>query len=176
ADENLQSGDIVTFGSDDGAAEPEQPASWEEQLFDIFDETGSRDPEGDLSFLTDLCRTLKLSNMSLVHNVLEFHFGQETGNAIYRFIKDNPGCRGQLSAGYSNSKKERERQYLDLVLERSGVPMEEGDAELILKIINAIPRKNLNGIHTSLVRRFGQEDGSGFYAVLRNHVKIIRGL
>ena len=111
-----------------------------------------------------------------MHNVLEYHFGQTAGNAIYHFIKENPGCRGELSAGYSNNKKQRERQYLSLILRRNHIVPEEGDEEAILKILGGIPRKNLNSIHTALVKKFGQEEGGNCYAVLRNHVKIIRGL
>ncbi len=154
----------------------DEPVSWRDQLRRIFAESGSENPEKDLGFLTELCRTIKLSNMSLVHNVLEYHFGQETGNGVYRFIKENPGCRGELSAGYSNNKKQRERQYLELVLDRSGMAVQDGDCDVILKILNGIPRKNLNSIHTALIRKFGQEEGGSFYGVIRNHVKIIRGL
>ena len=90
---------------------------------------------------------------------------------------DNPGgCRGVLSAGYSNNKKERERRYLELILTRNERSLQEGDLDQILKILNGIPKKNLSGIHSALLRRFGQEDGGSLYAVLRNHVKIIRAL
>ena len=155
---------------------PEEPLTWREELLRVFTGCSGSEPEQELAFLENLCKTLKLSNMSLVHNVLEYQFGQETGNRLYRFIKEHPECRGELSAGYSNNKRQRERQYLALVLERSGLPVKEGDMEIMLKILNAIPRKNLNAIHTSLVRKFGQSEGGSFYAVLRNHVKIIRGL
>lgn len=150
--------------------------SWRDELSRIFQENGSHDPQADMAFLLELCKTVKLSNMSLMHNVLEYHFGQTAGNAIYHFIKENPGCRGELSAGYSNNKKQRERQYLGLILKRNHIIPEEGDEEAILKILGGIPRKNLNSIHTALVKKFGQEEGGNCYAVLRNHVKIIRGL
>ena len=150
--------------------------SWRDELLRIFRGTGSQNEQGDIEFLTELCRTVKLSNMSLMHNVLEYHFGQETGNSIYHFIKENPGCRGELSAGYSNNKKQRERQYLSLILEHNHIVAEEGDEDAILKILGGIPRKNLNSLHTALVKKFGQEEGGNCYAVLRNHVKIIRAL
>ncbi|MCD8122709.1 MAG: PIN domain-containing protein [Clostridiales bacterium] len=145
-----------------------------EALLAIFEETGSRTPHRDLKFLKGLCRCVKLSDMSGLHNILEYQFGQETGNAIYHYIKKNPTCRDDLAAGYLNSKKQRERQYLELILWRNlGV---KEDAEAVWKILTAIPRKNLSSIHGALVRKFGQEKGAGYYAVLRNHVKIVRGL
>lgn len=150
--------------------------SWNEALETIFRENGSQNPGADMQYLLELCKTIKLSDMSTVHNVLEYHLGQERGNAIYRFIKENPGCRGELSAGYSNNKKQRERQYLNLILKRSHIIAEDGELDAILKILGGIPRKNLNGIHVALVKRFGQEHGGTCYAVLRNHVKIIREL
>lgn len=150
--------------------------SWYDTLDAIFRENGSQDSGADIRYLTDLCKTIKLSDMSMVHNVLEYHFGQERGNAVYRFIKENPGCRGELSAGYSNNKKQRERQYLNLILKRNHIIAEEGELDAILKILGGIPRKNLNGIHVALVKRFGQEHGGTCYAVLRNHVKILRSL
>lgn len=155
---------------------PEKSFGWEERLLSIFHEDGCQEPEKDFEFLKQLCRTVKISNMSLIHNILEYHLGQETGNTVYRFIKEHPECRGELSAGYSNNKKQRERQYLELILERSGLDRLEGDRDVILKILNAIPRKNLNSIHTALVKKFGQEQGGNYYAIIRNHVKIIRGL
>lgn len=163
-----------TTSSDTAAAA--KTDSWRDELIHIFQENGSHDPQADMAFLQELCKTVKLSNMSLMHNVLEYHFGQTAGNAIYHFIKENPGCRGELSAGYSNNKKQRERQYLSLILRRNHIVPEEGDEEAILKILGGIPRKNLNSIHTALVKKFGQEEGGNCYAVLRNHVKIIRGL
>lgn len=163
-----------TTSSDTAAAAKSD--SWRDELTHVFRETGSHNPQADMAFLQELCKTVKLSNMSLMHNVLEYHFGQTAGNAIYHFIKENPGCRGELSAGYSNNKKQRERQYLSLILRRNHIVPEEGDEEAILKILGGIPRKNLNSIHTALVKKFGQEEGGNCYAVLRNHVKIIRGL
>lgn len=170
-EEDRENGEAETEEKQNGGG-----ADWKEELLKIFRRTGSRDPEEDRRFLLELCKTLKLSNMSLVHNVMEYHFGLATGNGIYRFIRENPGCRGELSAGYSNNKKERERRYLELILARSELSLQEGDVDQILKILNGVPKKNLNGIHSALLRRFGQEDGGSFYAVLRNHVKIIRAL
>lgn len=183
-DEAVLEQELFGDGEEDrenGEAETEEKhngggADWKEELLKIFRRTGSREPEEDRRFLLELCKTLKLSNMSLVHNVMEYHFGLATGNGIYRFIRENPGCRGELSAGYSNNKKERERRYLELILARSEMSLQEGDVDQILKILNGVPKKNLNGIHSALLRRFGQEDGGSFYAVLRNHVKIIRAL
>lgn len=183
-DEAVLEQELIGDGEEDrenGEAETEEKhngggADWKEELLKIFRRTGSREPEEDRRFLLELCKTLKLSNMSLVHNVMEYHFGLATGNGIYRFIRENPGCRGELSAGYSNNKKERERRYLELILARSEMSLQEGDVDQILKILNGVPKKNLNGIHSALLRRFGQEDGGSFYAVLRNHVKIIRAL
>lgn len=183
-DEAVSEQELFGDGEEDrenGEAETEEKqigggADWKEELLKIFRRTGSREPEEDRRFLLELCKTLKLSNMSLVHNVMEYHFGLATGNGIYRFIRENPGCRGELSAGYSNNKKERERRYLELILARSEMSLQEGDVDQILKILNGVPKKNLNGIHSDLLRRFGQEDGGSFYAVLRNHVKIIRAL
>ncbi|MCD8083440.1 MAG: PIN domain-containing protein [Clostridiales bacterium] len=145
-----------------------------EALLAIFEETGSRTPRRDLRFLRGLCRCVKLSDMSGLHNILEYQFGQETGNAIYRYIKNNAVCRNELSAGYMSSKKQRERQYLELILGRN--LGEARDVEAIWKILTSIPRRNLASIHSALVKKFGQEKGANYYAVLRNHVKIIRGL
>lgn len=170
-EENRESGTVEADEKQSGGG-----VDCREALLKIFRRTGSREPEEDCQFLLELCKTLKLSNMSLVHNVMEYHFGLATGNGIYRFIRENPGCRGVLSAGYSNNKKERERRYLELILTRNERSLQEGDLDQILKILNGIPKKNLNGIHSALLRRFGQEDGGSLYAVLRNHVKIIRAL
>lgn len=148
--------------------------SWNDQMTRVFQESGSRDAGGDMDFLTALCKTVKVSNMSLMHNVLEYQFGQRAGNGIYRILKSSPACRSALSAGYVSSKRQREKEYLCLVLRRNG--MSEIDADNILRIVNGLPKKNLSSIHTSLVKKFGQEQGGRYYAALRSHVKIIRGL
>ena len=142
----------------------------------IFRASGSTDPHQDLKFFMDICGTVKLSNMSMVHNMLEYQFGQAVGNSLYRYLKENPECKEELSAGYSNRRKQREREYLDLILKRNQIEIQEEATETIWKILRGLPRKNLSGIHTALVKKFGQEIGSGYYAVLRNHVKIIRNL
>lgn len=181
AEKTLQKPDVSqkernTVPETEKEAGSDTAASWQDELQRVFAGAGSEDVESDMEFLTELCKTVKLSNMSLMHNVLEYHFGQEAGNAVYHFIKENPGCRGELSAGYSNNKKQRERKYLALILKRNHIVAEDGDEEAILKILGGIPRKNLNSIHAALVKKFGQEEGGNCYAVLRNHVKIIRGL
>lgn len=142
----------------------------------IFRASGSTDPHQDLKFFMDICGTVKLSNMSMVHNMLEYQFGQAVGNSLYRYLKENPECKEELSAGYSNRRKQREREYLDLILKRNQIEIQEEATETIWKILSGLPRKNLSGVHTALVKKFGQEIGSGYYAVLRNHVKIIRNL
>ncbi|WP_432627430.1 PIN domain-containing protein [Brotaphodocola sp.] len=142
----------------------------------IFRASGSADPHQDLEFFMELCSTVKLSDMSMVHNVLEYQFGQAVGNSLYRYLKENPKCREELSAGYNSRKKQRERAYLDLILKRNQIEFQEDMTETVWKILTALPRKNLSGIHTALVKKFGQEAGSSCYAVLRNHVKIIRDL
>ena len=70
-----------TTSSDTAAAA--KTDSWRDELIHIFQENGSHDPQADMAFLQELCKTVKLSNMSLMHNVLEYHFGQTAGNAIY---------------------------------------------------------------------------------------------
>lgn len=150
--------------------------SWKEQLLEIFEATGSRSPEEDLGILVDLCKSVPVSEMALIHNVLVYQFGQTTGKGIYRFIKSSPSCRAQLSTGYLNAKKQRERQYLELILRNNELNLQGLDADGILKIINGIPRKNMSAIHTALVKKLGQHDGSACYARIRNHVKIIRSL
>lgn len=142
----------------------------------IFRASGSADPHQDLEFFMELCSTVKLSDMSMVHNVLEYQFGQTVGNSLYRYLKENPKCREELSAGYNSRKKQRERAYLDLILKRNQMEFQEDMTETVWKILTSLPRKNLSGIHTALVKKFGQEAGSSCYAVLRNHVKIIRNL
>lgn len=147
---------------------------WDEDLIGVFRDCGSQDAEQDMKFLSALCKTVKMSDMSLMHNVLEYQFGQCAGNGIYKILKSSPVCRSMLSAGYMDSKRQREREYMRLVLNRSG--MNEGDGEALLRMINSLPKKNLSAIHTGLVKKFGQEQGGRYYAVLRSHVKIIRGL
>lgn len=171
----IPEGSPVQSQEEPAAAEsPSERSGWNDQITGVFQETGSRDAGADMEFLTALCKTVKVSDMSLMHNVLEYQFGQQTGNEIYRILKGNPACRSALASGYISSKRQREKEYLRLVLVRNG--MSELDADGILRIINGLPRKNLNAIHTSLVKKFGQEQGGRYYAVLRSHVKIIREL
>ena len=187
--EEVQQREVEQQGADELAAEtdtvelntaPESETgikgstAWDEQLTYIFQECGSHDPEKDMLFLQSLCKTIRVSNMSQMHNILECQFGQRAGKGIYRFLKENPGCRGYLATGYSNSKKQREKEYLRLVLNRNGI--NGADIDLVWKIVTALPRKNLNVIHTTLVKKFGQEKGGDIYAAVRSHVKIIRGL
>lgn len=151
-------------------------SSCQRSILRIFRASGSSDPHQDLRFFMDLCRTIKLSNMMLIHNVLEYQFGQAVGNSLYRYLKENPESREELSAGYNNNKKQREREYLNLILKRNQEDIQEETMEAVWKILSALPRKNLSGIHTALVKKFGQKDGSSYYAVICNHVRIIRSL
>lgn len=151
-------------------------SSCQRSILRIFRASGSADSHADLGFFMDLCRTIKLSNMPLVHNALEYQFGQAVGNSLYRYLKENPESREELSAGYSNNKKQREREYLTLTLKRNHGDIQEETMEAIWKILSALPRKNLSGIHTALVKKFGQKDGSSYYAGIRSHVRIIRSL
>ena len=116
----------------------------------IFRASGSTDPHQDLKFFMDICGTVKLSNMSMVHNMLEYQFGQAVGNSLYRYLKENPECKEELSAGYSNRRKQREREYLDLILKRNQIEIQEEATETIWKILSGLPRKNLN--HVKIIR------------------------
>ena len=151
-------------------------SSCQRSILRIFRASGSADSHADLRFFMDLCRTIKLSNMPLVHNALEYQFGQAVGNSLYRYLKENPESREELSSGYNNNKKQREWEYLTLTLKRNHGDIQEETMEAIWKILSALPRKNLSGIHTALVKKFGQKDGSSYYAGIRSHVRIIRSL
>jgi hypothetical protein len=81
-----------------------------------------------------------------------------------------------LSENYLPKRKARLKNYFSLALSHADPGLTETDE--IMEIYNHIdePKKNLQKLNIEAVKKFGQERGTGYYKVLKKHVKIMSKL
>ncbi len=149
----------------------EQKDPLELLLPDITRKCGSKAPELDAYCVWELFHSLTMSDLTNVNTALKILIGNELGNDIYRELKEHQECRTLLDALYFPEIKNRFNKYVQTVLERSdlaGVTAEEfGD------FLFSIPRKNLNSIRSSIIKKYGQEQGSLIYTIFKPHIKVL---
>ena len=143
----------------------------EANLPDITRKCGSKAPELDAYCVWELFHSLSMSDLTNVNTALKILIGNELGNDIYRELKEHQECRTLLDDLYFPEIKNRFNKYVQTVLERSdlaGVTAGEfGD------FLFSIPRKNLNSIRSSIIKKYGQEQGSLIYTIFKPHIKVL---
>lgn len=150
--------------------EPEIPDGTE-ALMEILERNDSENPAEDASCVMNILKVISLRKMALFHNALTCMFEQKLGDEMYSYIKEHRDfymtCRGT----YISKKKERERYYISLILERNGLPSEA--APDLHKLLYSVPKKDLKSLNNAILKEYGRTQGAMYYAVLKKHLKVI---
>lgn len=137
---------------------------------------GSEDAYIYLHDIKQLSASIQMSKLTLFHDAFVCMFDQETGDEIYYYMKEHQGELAGLSENYLPKRKARLKNYFSMALAHAGGDTSGTDA--VMEIYNHIdePKKNLQKLNVEAVKKFGQEQGSGYYKVLKKHVKIMSKL
>ena len=126
--------------------------------------------------IEQLCASIPLSKLTLFHDAFVCMYDQETGDELYYYMKQHPEQFAGLSERYLPKRKARLKNYFATALAHTDCDVEGTDA--LMEIYHHIddPKKNLQKLNVEAVKKFGQEQGSGYYKVLKKHVKIMSKL
>ena len=135
--------------------------------------------EQAFAYMTDieqLSRSIQMSKLTLFHDAFVCMFDQEIGDGIYYYMKEHKEELAGLSENYLPKRKARLKNYFQMALAHAGGDTSGTDE--VMEIYNHIdePKKNLQKLNVEAVKKFGQEQGSGYYKVLKKHVKIMSKL
>ena len=148
-------------------------------LENACEEQQERVKEADFAYVSDieqLGRSIPLSKLTLFHDAFVCMYDQEIGDAIYYYMKEHKEKLEYLSQYYLPKRKARLKHYFSMALAHAGGDVSGTDE--VMEIYNHIdePKKNLQKLNVEAVKKFGQEQGSGYYKILKKHVKIMSKL
>lgn len=126
--------------------------------------------------IEQLSRSIQMSKLTLFHDAFVCMYDQEIGDEIYYYMKEHKEEMAEFSENYLPKRKARLKNYFSMALAHAG-----GDAmgtDDVMEIYNHIdePKKNLQKLNVEAVKKFGQDQGTGYYKVLKKHVKIMSKL
>lgn len=130
-------------------------------------------------FFTDierLSRSIQMTKLTLFHDAFVCMYNQEIGDEIYYYMKEHRQEMAHLSDNYLPKRKARVKNYFNMALDHAGGDCAGTDA--VMEIYNHMdePKKNLQKLNVEAVKKFGQEQGTGYYKVLKKHIKIMSKL
>lgn len=123
-----------------------------------------------------LSQSVPLSKLTLFHDAFVCMFDQDLGDEIYYYMKEHKEELSHLSENYLPKRKARLKNYFHMALAHAGSDTAETDA--VMEIYNHMddPKKNLQKLNVEAVKKFGQEQGTSYYKVLKKHIKIMSKL
>lgn len=126
--------------------------------------------------IEQLSESVPISKLTLFHDAFVCMYDQTIGDEIYYYMKEHREELAYLSERYLPKKKARLKNYFSMALAHTGRDTDGTDA--IMEIYHHIdePKKNLQKLNVEAVKKFGQEQGTGYYKVLKKHVKIMSKL
>lgn len=126
--------------------------------------------------IEQLSRSIQMSKLTLFHDAFVCMYDQEIGDAIYYYMKEHKEEMAELSENYLPKRKARLKNYFNMALAHAGGDTTGTDD--VMEIYNHIdePKKNLQKLNVEAVKKFGQDQGSGYYKILKKHVKIMSKL
>lgn len=146
----------------------------QEELALIAQSCGSTRPSEDAACAMRVFESLSMERLIEVNTSLKLLIGNELGNSIYKEIKNHPEYREQIDSMYVADEKQRFKQYVQVILERSELKdVSSGD---ISRFLTKIPRKNLLSIRTAMLKEYGRDLGIRIYAAFKPHMKILNSI
>jgi hypothetical protein len=126
--------------------------------------------------IKQLSGSIPLTKLTLFHDAFVCMYDQEIGDEIYYYMKKYVKDLAALSENYLPKRKARLKNYFALALARAG--SSDSDVDEVMEIYNHMddPKKNLQKLNVEAVKKFGQEQGTDYYKVLKKHVKIMSKL
>ena len=146
----------------------------QEELALIAQSCGSTRPSEDANCAMRVFESLSMERLIEVNTSLKLLIGNELGNSIYKEIKNHPEYREQIDSMYVADEKQRFKQYVQVILERS--ELKDVSCGDISRFLTKIPRKNLLSIRTAMLKEYGRDLGIRIYAAFKPHMKILNSI
>lgn len=126
--------------------------------------------------IEQLSRSIQMSKLTLFHDAFVCMYDQEIGDEIYYYMKEHKEEMAELSGNYLPKRKARLKNYFNMALAHAG--RDTTGTDDVMEIYNHIdePKKNLQKLNVEAVKKFGQDQGSSYYKILKKHVKIMSKL
>lgn len=123
-----------------------------------------------------LSRSIQMTKPTLFHDAFVCMYDQEVGDEIYYYMKEHKQELAYLSDNYLPKRKARVKNYFNMALDHAGGDATGADA--VMEIYNHMdePKKNLQKLNVEAVKKFGQEQGTSYYKVLKKHIKVMSKL
>lgn len=128
--------------------------------------------QNNADWIGRMAKSIHISDMSLFHNSLVAFYGAELGESIYHTLKDESAERVQYKNMYLKDKRQRARNYVELMLEMESYDVK--DAPDLYRVILKAPKKDLQKLNGLVHKKFGKEKGKQYYLLLKRHLNIIR--
>lgn len=110
------------------------------------------------------------SNLTVIHETLVHVYGQKDGQNIYKIVKD----KNYPLMNKNFDRQEKVSIYSDLIFKHSNIQKPENFNDFLEK--NKTKAKNLNSMRASIVKTYGNEDGTKYYSLFKPYFKIISAL
>ncbi len=125
------------------------------------------------AFIRELLKTVDISDHSMLYGTLVAFEGQGNGAEDYRRIRDyDKDVQARLSGLYLKDRGKRGVTYLELLLRQNQHPETEG-AQLYDMVMNG-PKKKKDKFHKSLITRYGKDEGTVYYRMIKPHYNFIK--
>ena len=130
----------------------------------VFSES-TQEPKYNTEQVNTLLSCTGKSNLSAIHNILISIYGQPTGSQIYNIIK-NPAYEVPV---VNWQKKTKYRKFLNIVYSNAGIMLSD---DFFKKLYTS--KANLREIHNLFVNKYGQEKGTEYYRIYKNHSEYLQ--
>lgn len=125
-------------------------------------------------YLTEIARSIPISNLNGWYCALTVIFGQQKGRSWYQKIRSDQQMCDHLEKYCVGDHSERGIRLTALVL--CAAKLDTGQAEKIYKVIQSHDRKDLHTIKTQLDKMFGKKGQNPYYKAVRPVVLLLKDL
>lgn len=148
----------------------------EEQETDRQELQTEEEPFAYMEDIRCLSQSIPVNRLTLFHDAFVCTYDQAIGDEIYYYMKEHKTELAQLSELYLPKKKARLKNYFSYALAHTDNDVSGADAVMEIYQRMDEPKKSLQKINVEAVKKFGQEQGTGYYKVLRKHIKVMSKL
>lgn len=156
------------------ASGSEKAEACEEATIDA-DELSYQLPEY-MDVIEQLSRMIPISKLTLFHDALVCMYDQVHADEIYYYVKKHQEELKPLSKNHLSKRKNRLKEYYTMALSCAGSDASQANDVIEIYQHMSDPKKNLQKLNIAIVKKFGQEQGSIYYKILKKHIRVMSKL
>lgn len=126
-------------------------------------------------FIMELLKAVDLSDHSMLYGTLVAFEGQGNGVQDYRRLRDyGKEAQEKLKELYLKDGEKRGVHYMELLMKHNQLATDESTA--LYDLVMDGPKKKKDKFHKSLIGRYGKQQGSDYYRLIKPHYNFIKNL